>query len=215
MRDAGFYAQKSGSPTGFMMIVLLHAAVLSALILIKGPAFIRAEHPPLVVHMIEVEPEPDVIPPPDPQPLRQQQSVIDHVETVTDTSQTGPIVDTTPHPVVPPTPPQPRIELARVDLPPPVRRDAEVDPAYRGFLQPPYPPSEQRAERGGDVRVRVTIGTNGRVIAVQMLSATSDAFWRVTERQALTRWRFRPATVDGRPVESTKVMNLHFQIQDA
>ena len=72
-----------------------------------------------------------------------------------------------------------------------------------------------QAQAQGDVRVRVTIGTNGRVIAVQMLSATSDAFWRVTERQALTRWRFRPATVDGRPVESTKLMNLHFQIQDA
>src|SRR6185436_13662123 len=80
MRDAGFYAQKSGSPTGFALVVLLHVAVLSALILIKGPAFIRTVHPPLVVHMIEVEPEPEVIPPPDPQPLRQQQSVIDHVE---------------------------------------------------------------------------------------------------------------------------------------
>jgi protein TonB len=216
MRDAGFYAQKSGSPTGFVLVVLLHVAVLSAIILIKGPAFIRVTHPPTETFFIPLPHEPDPIPPPPQQQRQQPRSEMTNPQPVTQTSHEGPAAQTTQDPPPPFYPPGPaRVELARVDLPPPVRRDAEVDPAYRGFLQPPYPPSEQRAEREGDVRVRVTIGTNGRVIAVQMLSATSDAFWRVTERQALTRWRFRPATVDGRPVESTKLMNLHFQIQDA
>jgi protein TonB len=62
------------------------------------------------------------------------------------------------------------------------------------------------------VRVRVTIGADGRVKAAEKVSATSDAFWRNTERQALTRWRFRPATVDGRPIESSKVLNVKFQL---
>jgi len=52
------------------------------------------------------------------------------------------------------------------------------------------------------------------VTAVQRLSATSDAFWRVTERQALSRWRFRPATVDGRPVETSREMTVTFRIED-
>ena len=63
------------------------------------------------------------------------------------------------------------------------------------------------------MRLRVTIGADGRVKAVQRLDATSDAFWRSTERHALSRWRFRPATVDGRPVESTKVLTITFQIE--
>jgi protein TonB len=61
--------------------------------------------------------------------------------------------------------------------------------------------------------VRVTIGADGRVKAVQMVSATSDAFWRATQQHALARWRFRPATLDGRPVESTKLMNVYFRIE--
>lgn len=217
MREGGYYAQKSASPTGFALVVLLHAAVLSAVILIKGPAFVRAERVDTQIFDVPLPREPEEIPPPQPRPDRPQtRSEMTNPPPETQTTHEGPTAQATQDPPPPFYPPGPaRVEIARVELPPLVRRDAEVDPAYRGFLQPPYPPSEQRAEREGDVRVRVTIGTSGRVIAVQMISATSDAFWRVTERQALTRWRFRPATVDGRPVESTKVMNLHFQIQDA
>jgi periplasmic protein TonB len=98
--------------------------------------------------------------------------------------------------------------------PPPFRRAAEFDPRYARSLQPPYPAIERRAEREGTVRVRVTIGPDGRVTAVQRLEATTDAFWRVTELQALRHWRFRPATLDGRPVEDSKVLTLNFRLVD-
>ena len=48
---------------------------------------------------------------------------------------------------------------------------------------------------------------------VEKIRATSDAFFRATERQALRHWRFKPATVDGRPVESRTTMTVHFQLQ--
>jgi protein TonB len=63
------------------------------------------------------------------------------------------------------------------------------------------------------VRVRVTIGVDGRVRAVEQVSATSAAFYRATERQALRHWRFRPATLDGRPVESRLVLEVIFRLQ--
>jgi protein TonB len=94
-----------------------------------------------------------------------------------------------------------------------MRIDAEFDPRFADMIQPPYPPSEERAQREGSVRLRVTIGADGRVKAVERLSATSDAFWRAAERHALARWRFRPATVDGRAVESRKVLSLHFRLE--
>ena len=96
-----------------------------------------------------------------------------------------------------------------------MRREAQLDPRYAGDLQPPYPERERTAGRGGVVRIRLTIAPNGRVTAVERLAATSDAFWRVTERQVLNRWRFRPATLDGRPVQGTKVMTVNFRIEDA
>jgi protein TonB len=217
MREGGYFAQKTGSPTGLVMVILLHAAVLAALILIKGPMILGPNFGRTVIYDVPLPEDPPPVPPP-PRDTRQppRDTTIDQSRPVIPTRDDN-AIDTTYRPpefpgasgtgdiVIPPI---------HVDPPPPVRRAAEVDPAFRSALQPPYPPSEQRAEREGDVRVRVTIGANGRVIAIERLSATSDAFWQVTQRQALTRWRFRPATIDGRPVESTKVMNLHFQLQD-
>jgi protein TonB len=93
-----------------------------------------------------------------------------------------------------------------------VRVDAQFDPRFAGALQPPYPAAEQRNAREGEVRVRVTIAPDGRVAAVEKVSATSDAFWQVTQRQALSRWRFKPATVDGKPVQSSKVLSVFFKL---
>jgi protein TonB len=104
-------------------------------------------------------------------------------------------------PVLPPEPPAL-----------PVRRAAQIDSSSQ--LQPPYPPSEQRLEHEGRVQVRVTIGPDGRVIDVALISATNDAFWQVTRQQALRHWHFRPATVDGRPVQDSKLMSLVFRITD-
>lgn len=81
-----------------------------------------------------------------------------------------------------------------------------------GDLQPPYPSSEEQAEREGKVTVRLAIGTDGRVKAIDKVSATSDAFFTATQRHALRSWRFSPATVDGKPVESRKVLTVHFRL---
>jgi len=208
MTEAGFFAQKTRSPTSLVMVIALHVAVFAAVVLIKGPQFIR------------IEPNPD--PPPvvqPPQPNQPVESVIDRSIVIADRPPLpGPITD--PNPVRPPifgtevgggT-----VTEVGPTLPPlpAVRRGAELDPRYSGQLQPTYPPSELRAQRDGRVQVRVTIGPNGRVTSVARLMATSDAFWRVTEQQALNRWRFRPATLDGRPVEDSKVMTLVFRIVD-
>ncbi len=95
-------------------------------------------------------------------------------------------------------------------VPDPVRVDAQLD--ARSQLQPAYPAAEQRAEREGSVTVRLLIGADGRVKAVGEVRAASDAFFRATEQQALRHWRFKPATVDGEPVESRKTMTVHFRL---
>lgn len=81
-------------------------------------------------------------------------------------------------------------------------------------FQPPYPDREIGLGRDGTVRVRVTIGTDGRVKSVTKLSATSDAFFESTRRHALSNWRFTPATKDGVAVESTQELSLRFSLDD-
>jgi periplasmic protein TonB len=215
MPEAGFFEQKSGSPTGFTLVVVAHVAALGALALAKGPEFIRPLAPPLVITPI---PLPDDPPPVDRiEPRRPEQPsrvTVPPTPTPTPVTSTFPTTPQQPFPTAfDSRPPGTQdIRIARVELPPPVRREAEM---LSRDLQPPYPSAEQRMQRDGIVRIRVTIGADGRVTAAERVSATSDAFWRATERQALSRWRFRPATVDGRPVETTRVITVTFRIDNA
>jgi len=230
MSANGFLEQKQTTrPLSFGMVVLLHGAAIAGVLLIKNPVFDR--RPDVIPKTYQVPPE--VPPPPIDEPPPQLQkavtpplSRIDVPPRVIPTPvpsipvqnertivPPGPVVGNDPAPpsgagtrpapavVVPPTPPVPR---------PVTRVAAQFD--SRSALQPPYPAAEQRAEREGQVRVRVTIGTNGRVVAIERLSATSDAFWRATERHARGSWRFKPATEDGRPVQSSKVLTVHFRL---
>jgi periplasmic protein TonB len=212
MPATGYYQQKTGSPSGFALVVLLHAAVFAALILIKGPAINRILHPPTIVTLIPLDRVPDPTPLPQPhasQPL--PRDTITQTETVIDTHVTGQTVDLTDHPPVFTDPGPPHATEIASTYVPPVRHEARL---IGNDLQPPYPASEQRAQREGVVRLRVTIGSDGRVTAVERLSATSDAFWLATQRQALNRWRFRPATLDGHPVEGSQVMTVQFRLDD-
>lgn len=213
MSETGFLAQQQRrSPTGFTLIVAAHLAALGGLALMKTPIFERPKAGPIIIHPVPVEPDP----PPEEQmrPRTEQPSQLTAMPTPLPISDNGPVIDDPP---VPPITYDPGpIVIADAGPPPippsPIRRAAEL---ISRDLQPPYPPSEIRAQRGGRVQVQLTIGTDGRVAAVEMLSATSNAFWEATRTQALRRWRFRPATEDGRPVVATRVMTVTFRIEDA
>lgn len=91
---------------------------------------------------------------------------------------------------------------------------ASQDPRYARDFQPDYPSSELRAQRDGVVVVRIRIGTDGRVKEVQQISATSPAFFEATRRQALAKWRFKPATRGDVPQESWKQITARFLIEN-
>ncbi|MCW5647399.1 MAG: energy transducer TonB [Sphingopyxis sp.] len=92
---------------------------------------------------------------------------------------------------------------------------AELDPRYAGVFQPDYPASEQRREIEGVARVRVLIGTDGRVKAVELVSTDSPGFFAETKRRALAKGRFKPATRGGIAEESWKTMTVRFEIKGA
>lgn len=96
----------------------------------------------------------------------------------------------------------------------PVMSIAKPDPRHAALLQPPYPTSMIRAGLGGVVVVRVLVGTDGRVKAIEPVSASEEAFLKATREQALSKWRFQPATSDGQPVESWREMTVRFVLPD-
>lgn len=95
---------------------------------------------------------------------------------------------------------------------PPVLTEATAD-YRRGMFQPAYPPTMRRQDQEGKVTVRIRIGTDGRVLSVEKVFATTEAFWEATQEQAMQKWRFRPATSDGTPIESERVMTVYFKLE--
>lgn len=225
MAEAGFLKAKRIRPGSAAAVILLHGAALAALLMAKGYVPAPEIFTPTRVTPIEL----DSAPPPNPEPKqeprpKQQQTVW----------TTPPLPTPSPSsismPQRPPvTPPDLGSQAGNEDLrgvvdapraepiaePPPVP-PVRVEPALvSGDLQPPYPASEQRLEREGTVVIRVTVGANGRVVATEKLRATSEAFFAATERHARARWRFRPATLDGRPVEGRKTLTVHFRLDES
>jgi protein TonB len=212
MADSGFLAQKPKSPTGLAIVITLHAVALTALALAKTPIERVA---PGIIKVFKVTPEKDP-PPPNPEPPPEPKAAPSVIDIVPPPLPLPPLsrnivqpppvpIPALPGPVIgfdPPTPPAPPT--------PPVRVDARIDP--RSELQPPYPASERRLDREGSVTIRLLVGADGRVKSTEKVRATSDAFYATTERHALAHWRFDPASVDGRAIESWKTMTVHFRL---
>lgn len=209
------------SPVGLAGTIAVHALLLGAFLLLPKEMITRHLSPGITGYPVPQEPPP---PPADPEPTPEQPSTRSTITQV-DPIIPRPFDDSALRPAEPPVGPvgdggsissgDGAGTTARVPDPPaPVMVDAAIDPRYANALQPDYPPSMIRMEKEGQVTVRVSIGVDGRVTAVERVSASDDAFWAVTERQALRKWRFRPATRDGAPVASTKVLTLRFRLSD-
>lgn len=230
MPEGGFFDRRTISPTSLTIVILLHAAAITALALSKMEMPGMKMFVPLKIEHINLDPVPEPI---KPEPREHKpvarDTQIDYVKPIVPTTPRGPVVVHQPNrdPVVfdpgpppkanefpsepaLPLPPQPQPQPQPQPKPqPPVRTEATM---RSGDLQPPYPASEEQAEREGKVTVRLTVGADGRVKAAEKVSATSEAFFTATQRHALRSWRFSPATVDGKPVESTKVVTVHFRL---
>ncbi len=94
----------------------------------------------------------------------------------------------------------------------PILKPARLNPRYAGALQPEYPPGMIREEKEGAVTIKVLIGVDGRVTQVEPVRFDDKEFLAATRKQALSSWRFLPATKDGEPVESWKEMTVRFQM---
>jgi protein TonB len=186
------------------------------------PQMVEIFDPPLVTREI---PLPRPVDPPEAIPENEQPRQPEtHITTVRRDSQIptvvqGPLVAPFDGPVLPPIPdpgfdPGPLVRPADPPAHVPVLNGVARDARFAGRFQPEYPTAMIRAEREGVCRVSVTVAPSGRVSAVRQLSCDDPAFFRATERQALSQWRFRPATRDGAAVEGTIEQTVRFQLPD-
>jgi periplasmic protein TonB len=207
----------------------LGAALALSGVMVLGMVYIApkvglAPPPPDSIHVIPIHevPPPPPVEPPRPHPKLEKPAPTEPVPApkpiVDPPVNANTIATTTELPPLPPpgpigtTPGGEGTAAKPIDPPLPALIDATADPRYAGDFQPPYPAAKQRANEEGRVTVRVLIGVDGRVKAFEGVRGDS-AFIEATRRQALSRWRFRPATRGGVPVESWKTMTVRFELQ--
>lgn len=193
---------------------LVVAVALSPMIAERAPVYA-----PMIGTLIDLPKPPP--PPPDPvqdkaqpQPQAQQATAFDRL--VDTPAQSDNSADRGPLLFDPPVAdPGPAIAPPADPPAPPKLVLAQLDTRFAGVFQPDYPASEQRREVEGVVKVRVLIGTDGRVKAVELVSSDSPGFFAATKQRALSKWRFKPATRGGVAEESWKEMTVRFELRSA
>lgn len=215
MSDQG-YRRQGATSTSFVAAVAINAALI-ALIATSAPSVFAPPDKPFEGVNIPIDPPPPPIPEkpkteakkPASTPISTPDSKVDVLVPRPNDIPTTDVFD----PIVDPGPLDPGTGVV-VDPPKPAPVLVDAAPDARAEFQPAYPPSERRAGTEGSVTVRVLIGADGRVKQVEQVRTAAAAFFEVTKRQALSRWRFRPATRDGVPVESWRTMTLRFVLEE-
>ncbi len=83
---------------------------------------------------------------------------------------------------------------------PSTRSAPHVDATWSGNTPPPYPGMARRLGDQGEVRLDVHVGADGRVTEVRLKQSSGSTLLDRTAMDTVKKWRFKPATVDGRPV---------------
>lgn len=211
-------AGRAGSPQALALILLGHAAAISAVLMAKPELIGLPPNEPTVLIDIPAPPPPpqlETTVKPQPRDRVTQEMFIDQERPLVDMGQTTSIAFDTgsslrdietvigsgPTTIVDP----PRAEPARVGP-----RLATNENA----LKPPYPLDMRRAEQEATLRLKLTIDPRGRVIAVDPVGPANPSFLEAARRHILKAWRYKPATEDGLAVPSTTVISLSFRLEE-
>jgi protein TonB len=207
----------SKNVVGISVVVLLHVALVYALITGLARKVVEVIQQPVETKIIQ-----EIKPPPPPPPPKQ---VI----------PPPPKSAAPPPPFVPPpevkvaAPPQDNVIAAVTNAKPPTNElptsvaqpspTGQAGPTHTSAKvsgdceKPEYPRTSLRNEEEGTVTVKLTIGVDGNVVdaAVEKGSGFKDL-----DRATLKAWslcRFTPATADGKPVQSSTRMQYVWKLE--
>lgn len=190
--------------------------------------------PPPPLHSAEVAP-PEPSPPPEPEvpdaaePLDKAPEPLPEpppkprVETKPKT-QAKPRPALAPKPVAEPKEPAPHHQTAATaSLAAPVRADAApaapayVPPssqaAYLNNPKPVYPHAARRRGMQGTVLLSVQVDAEGRTLGVTLKQSSGYALLDRAAQEAVSTWRFVPASRGGRPVAATVEVPIRFALE--
>ena len=215
--NAPRFGERRRSPSALLLIVGAHAVALGVLMTARMDVGTRSDFTKTIVDLIKVPPPPIPVPPPprqQPTPQQPPISQVDSPEVIIPIDTTGPVFSNPPIDP-PPTGPIAGVGEKLVPVPPihaPVRVAARfTTPEWA--LKPPYPAEKRQAEEEATLKLRLSIDDKGRVIAVEPLGNVDPVFLSAARKHLIAKWRYRPATEDGKPVHSSTVVTLRFELE--
>lgn len=130
-----------------------------------------------------------------------------------------PPTDTTDHPregdiVVPPGDPQAIEGPTEIVAPPDDGRPLEgAHLEYAAAPPPPYPRDALRDGLTGTVMLQVLVDVDGKPLEVTVQRSSGHRVLdTAARRQVLSKWRFRPATRNGQPVQAIGIVPVEFKL---
>jgi protein TonB len=113
-----------------------------------------------------------------------------------------------PPPKAAPTPAQPGAGAST--QPPPKVGGRVQEPRLLRKIDPVYPPMARQARVGGVVRMQASIGKDGKIRRVEVLSG--PPLLRQAAVDAVQKWVYSPSLLNGSPIESTTDVELNFNL---
>ena len=214
--NSGFADQRR-HPRALLLIVGVHAVLIGAVMTARMAVPVIEDHGPIVVDPIPIPPDP----PPNPEPPKAEPQQAPRADPYVPPREvplptpTGPAIDTAPIPVPDPGPvigtnPGP------VPIPKPMPAVVRTGPRFMTpdwALRPPYPDDKRRLEEEATLKLRLAIDERGRVVAVEPVGKADRSFFEAARKHLIAKWRYKPATEDGRPVPSSTVITLRFELE--
>lgn len=206
------YAERGVRPSALALILVGHVAVIAAAMTMKMVVAPRLVDPPLVITPLPVDPVPEPRTEPRKPPVN---SGIDQVDPIVPTPAPQPLpIDPAPRPA--PADPLAGTSPTPLPLPLPVPDPVRVGPRFTtppSMVEPPYPLAKREADEEAALRLRLTIDARGRVVAVEPVGRADPVFLQAARKHILAKWRYAPASEDGRAIASSTVVTLRFQLE--
>jgi len=210
-------AAPKSSPNTLLFIIAAHVALVAVVMSIKMDLPGRiSRRPPIEIIMIPKQVEPQ---PPQARVVPKVRSVpqpkISNLDPVVRLPSPSPVV-VDPGPLFPNPGPIVSPGTGPVVNPVPIPNIERTPPRLltaAGDLRPPYPEAKRLSGEEALLTLKLTINDRGRVVAVEPVGAADKAFLDSARRHLLARWRYRPASEDGRAIASTLTIKLRFQLE--
>ena len=199
-----------------LLILLLHAAVILALVQVRQN-YIRAKEAKLTVVNLTPPPPPPAAQQDTPPPSKPE---VVAPPPIVQTSAPAPQIATTPDPAPRPTSvavasavPGPPAPVVAPPAPPSTVQGGDLASQMVAGKPPRYPVESRRKREQGTVVLSLTLGLDGAVEAIGV--SHSSGFRRLDDAalDAVRRWRWKPMMRDGQPVRVRGVVEIPFVLQ--